>query len=440
MNSGFSIVAKNLAIGLKKLGHIVTFTGMQTAYMPEYGYCIEQLPIQVGHIDDMTQYMITLDRIKPDLVLNIFQADYEYNDFPKVFKKNLWYVPCEGRNISQVMANGLLSVQMNGGNIVAQTEYGKEEIQLALAGLNVPFIYHGFDNKIFKPVDLSKRDEITYCYYSTESGKANSDPIILHKSGCYDCQLNNKGQTMCPYYKEEQVSILRFINGKWGEESLPIIRLPEVTRGKFVFGFVGQNLGVRKRIERLIKSYSMFIKDSKQLRDRTVLHLHTKPISIGGINLINVIQDLDIQSNIIFSYGTYRSSGWTDTAMNILYNTFDTNVSASSGEGFGLGTLESMACGKPNIGPDCSSFTELIGKDEKTGRGLLASIGEYQMIQDGSQRALVNESDLALKMRYMHTDEKLRERFSKNAIKFASNYTWEKICLQWNDLIKKITE
>jgi glycosyltransferase involved in cell wall biosynthesis len=97
-----------------------------------------------------------------------------------------------------------------------------------------------------------------------------------------------------------------------------------------------------------------------------------------------------------------------------------------------------MACGKPNIGPMCSSFVELIGDGEKdpNARGLLASIGEWQMIENGSERALVSEQHLASMMKKLYSDEKLRERFSKNAIKFANNYTWDKICEQWNDLLK----
>lgn len=442
LNSGFSVVAKNLAIGLKKLGHDVTYTGMQTAYGSEFGYDIEVLPIQVGFIDDMTQYMMTLDRIKPDIVINNFQADYEYNDFPKVFKKCLWYVPVEGRNLPQKMSNDLLHIKMNGGEIIAQCRYGQEEIRLALGGIDVPFIYHGYDDKIFKPLDIKKdHDKMSYCYYKTDYAKVSSDPLMLHRQGCYNCQLTKSEEIKCPHYKEEHVSVLKFINGKWGEDNIPVTKLPLITKGRFVFLFVGQNLGVRKRIERLLRAYSIFLQQSKQLKDRTYMHLHCMPISINGVNLIKTIQDLGIQDNIIFSYGTYRSSGWSDNAMSILYNTVDVNVSASSSEGFGLSTIESMACGKPNIGPACSSFIELIGdgeKDPEHSRGLLASIGEWQMIENGSERALVNEQNLAMMMKKLYTDEKLIDKFSKNAIKFANQYTWDKICIQWNDLITKM--
>lgn len=438
LNSGFSVVAKNLAIGLKKLGHEITYTGMQTVDRSDFYQDIEILPIGAGYIDDVTSYMIALDRLKPDIVINIFQADFEYNDYPKMFKKCLWYIPVEGRNMPQKMANDILQIKMNGGQPVAQCRYGQAEMQLALVGIDLPFIYHGFDDKIYKPIDLNKKEEMSYCYYKTENGKASSNPLVLHKNGCYDCSLTNKESPTCPNYKEEHIAVLKFVNGKWTEEDIPVTHLPVITKGKYVFLFVGQNLGVRKRIERLLKAYSIFVGQSKQLKDRTILHLHTMPISINGTNLIGIIQNLGLQGNTIFSYGAYRSSGWTDAAMNILYNTADVNISASSSEGYGLPTLESMACGKPNIGPRCSSFIELIGDGEKdhNARGLIASIGEWQMIENGSERFLVNEHDLASKMKILYNDEKLAERFSKNALKFATNYTWEKICLQWNDLLK----
>lgn len=377
MNSGFSIVARHVANGLKKLGHEITFTGMQTAYVSDFNYSIEVLPAQTLHVDDITQTMLTINRIKPDAVLAIFQMDYEFNDFAKIFPKTCIYPPVEGRNVPQKMADDLLSIKMNGGQVVAQCRYGQEEIQLALGGISIPYIYHGYDPDIYKPLDLNNINNIKYCYYSTENGKLGSDPLLLHKRGCYDCQLDNKCQIKCPYYKEEHISILRSINNKWTEENVPITGLSGITKGKFVFGFVGQNLGVRKRIERLLATYSKFIKDSRQLKDRTVLHLHTMPIAVNGINLIKKIQDLGIQDNVIFSYGTFASSAWSDRAMAILYNTFDVNVSASSSEGF---------C----VLPDSPILTLDRGiqkiKDVKVGDNVLTHKGRFRKVSQTMKR------------------------------------------------------
>lgn len=440
MNSGFSNVSRYIANGLTKLGHEITMTGMQTAYLPDYNYGIKCLPIDAIYVDEFTQLTFNLRDTKADVLFCVFQADADLNMFTKAFPKTIWYPPVEGRNIPIEMVNDLIQVKNNGGTIVAQCKYGHSEMKLS--GIDVPYIYHGYNDKIFKHLNFRdrspKKEDISYCYYLTEVGKAESDPVLLHRQGCYDCKLNNREQTRCPYFREEEIAILQFIDRKWGEKRIKITDLPSEFSRYYIYGFIGQNFGIRKRIERLLKAYSILIKDSRMFKDRTLLHLHSMPITIKGINLIKIIQDLGIQDNVIFSYGAFRSSSWSEEAMNILYNTFDINVSASSSEGFCLPVLEGMACGIPMIAPNCSSFKELIEEDPNTRRGLLASIIDWQMLQDGSQRALVNEMDLANQMKTIYQSEELRKTFSKNAIKFAQDYTWEKIVKQWDRLLKTI--
>lgn len=466
LNSGFSIVASNLAVGLRKLGHEVTYTGLQTAHQSEWYKGIEILPAQSFHMDDVTQTLLQINKIRPDIVIAVIQMDADFNEFTRLFHKTLVYTPVEGHNIPQKMAQDLLTVKMNGGEIVAQCEYGRKEMELALAGLNIPVIYHGYNDDIYKKLDLCKIENIKYCYFSTDTGMLEADPEILCEHGCYHCHVKDgiidikmDCIVRCPYYKEEHVTVLKYNEGegkegegkagkaekvkagRWGEYNIPVSGLTMITRGKFVFGFVGQNTGVRKRIERLIKAYSLMIKDNRQLKDRTILHLHTLPMAVNGVNLIKIIGELGLNDNVIFSYGTYRSSGWSDRALSILYNTFSVFVSATSSEGFSLGHLESMACGVPCISPDCSSMTELIGdgyRDSETARGLLVSTGEWQLIENGSYRFLVNEICMAMAMKRMYDDNKLRERFGKNASEWTKKYNWTNICDQWNKLLKSM--
>lgn len=433
VNSGFGKVTRYVALGLKKLGHSVSATGLQTANKIDYYYGIETLPIDSGdHIDETGQLLLNIQRINPDVLLYIGQMDADLNFVTKLFKKTFVYVPVEGRNIPVQMASDLLYIEKNGGIAISQCHYGQSEMKKV--GVDAKMIYHGYDPEIFYPM----KDLKPYCYYSTGIGKINTDPVLLCKMGCYNCEKGNNKD--CPYWKEEIVSILRWDkeNKKWSQRDIGIGKLKDEFRGIYIYLFVGQNFGIRKRIERLIRAYSLLIKESRQLKDKTHLHLHSLPISIQGINLIKIIQDLEINDNVSFSYGTFGSSGWSEEAINYLYNITDVNVSASSSEGFGLSTLESMACGKPNIGPNCSSFTELIGHGDKNKRGLLAMIIDWQMIQDGSIRALVNEGDLAHQMKEMYQNKECYKIYSKNAIKFSQDFTWEKMVQQWNQLLKTI--
>ena len=435
--SGFSKVAENLLKGLTKLGHEVSITGMQTAYIPEYYGEIEILPIETFYIDELSQLIFNVNKCQPDVVFCIFQADADLGHFARSFTNVIWYVPVEGTNVSINMANDIHAVKMNSGKIIAQTMHGAREMSIN------SFIYHGYDPDIFRPLKLnssskgkkSNMREARYCYYSTEIASVTSNPVHIYKHGCNYCNLPEKEQSLCPYYEKEKITILTY-NNKWVQEEIHIDKLINKTIGKFVFGFVGQNIGVRKRIERLIEAYAKFVNSSTVNKDRTVLHLHTMPISIQGIDLISIISKCNIESNIMFSFGNTRSSAWSENAMGILFNTFDCNVSASSGEGFGLPTLESIACGIPNIGPNFSSFVELIGTFmDNSPRGLLADLSDTQMIQDGSYRGLVSIQDLADCMNKMYTQKHLANEFSRNAIEFSKDFTWENVCKQWDKVL-----
>jgi len=55
INSGFADVSRHLAVGLKKLGHDVTTSGMQTGYTTHFYHGIECLPIFGTAVDDITR-------------------------------------------------------------------------------------------------------------------------------------------------------------------------------------------------------------------------------------------------------------------------------------------------------------------------------------------------------------------------------------------------
>lgn len=444
VNSGFSKVTLNLVLGLKKLGHDVSMTGLQTTVKTDYYHGIECLPIDVGgDIDETGQLLLNIQKIQPDVLIYVEQMDIDLNFLTKVFGKTICAIPIEGMNIPIGMVSDLKYVVDHGGLIVASCKYGQEEMKKV--GIDGYMIYYGYDPDIFKRINnINNKYEYMYCYYRTSVGQVCTDPLMLCKMGCYECKKINidiRDQLNCTNYKEEIVSILNWdvTEKRWTQRNIGIGKLYDDIsfKGKFIYLLVGQNIGLRKRIERLLRSYSILISESKQLKDRTHLHLHTLPISIRGINLVSVIHELGIESNVSFSYGTFRSSGWSEEGLNVLYNLADVNVSATSGEGFGMPHLESMACGIPNIAPNCSSLTELIGYGEKA-RGLLADIESSQMIQNGSIRILVSEQDLADKMKRLYTDDKLREKLGKNGTEWAKDYTWKNVVQQWDRLLEEM--
>ena len=57
------------------------------------------------------------------------------------------------------------------------------------------------------------------------------------------------------------------------------------------------------------------------------------------------------------------------------------------------------------------------------------------MIQDGSYRGLVSIENFADCMNRMYTQKHLANEFSKNAIKFSKDFTWENVCKQWDEVL-----
>jgi len=433
-NSGFAIVTKNLAQELKKLGHIVTMSGLQTAIVPEHTYEIESLPMATN-IDEMTQFKNNLMRVDPDIVIYVGEMYTDLRHLAKIFPKTIVYCPIEGVGIPNYMVQDLNQIVHNGGRVVAQCSYGFNEMikaDVQTAG----YIYHGFNEKVFKQLN---NNELTsrYCLYTTEMGKESIDPKQLYKHNCYNCSLLVSDQLFCSNFKDELITFCEYVNNKWTEiNELPIYKLKEKFNNKFTYLFVGQNHLLRKKINRLLIAFSILL-DSKQMKDRLHLHLHCLPQSNTGLDLLELSNRLNIQENVSFSYGTWRSSGWSEEALCRLYNLADVSVSATSSEGFGLPIIESMSCGIPQIAPDCTSLTELIDNKEDK-RGLLAKINDSDMIIDMTSRQLVDIIDLSIKMKEMYTNKKLRETCSKNCLEFVKPHTWNQIVLKWDKLLKEM--
>lgn len=419
INTGFSIVTRNLALGLMKLDHDVSCTGIQTSYLTENYYGIKTLPLATDQPEDI-QFMNNVMEINPDVIIYI-RGMYSSEDpihltkmFPNPFCKAVqWvYCPVEGFNIPKRMVSDLNDVASRGGKVIAQTIYGYNEMKKS--GVNVSgYVYHGYDPGIFKKTDLNNiTDDV------------RNEIVSFLK--VFEVEDNLSGKK----------------NKNWTRFDIPVVELKKEFVGKFVYLFHGANHALRKRIERLLRAYAILISESKQLKDNTRLHLHTLPVNMTGINLLEIVEELGIKDNVSFSFGK-DSGGWSEGALNVLYNLAGVHVSATSSEGFGLNHLQTMAVGLPQIAPNCTSLTELIGdgeKDPEKSRGLLALIESNVMLQDGSYRSLVDQEHLAMMMKKIYIQKELREKLGDNAEKWAKQWSWDRICSGWNKSLNELNQ
>lgn len=124
---------------------------------------------------------------------------------------------------------------------------------------------------------------------------------------------------------------------------------------EFVILFNSRNV-LRKHPADIILAYNNFMDSlNKEEQSKVALLLHTAPIDKFGTNLYKVVEDL-------CKYPVYFSSKKLDTKyMNMLYNIASITISASSAEGFGLSTAESIMAGTPILATVTGGLQDQMG-------------------------------------------------------------------------------
>jgi glycosyltransferase involved in cell wall biosynthesis len=130
----------------------------------------------------------------------------------------------------------------------------------------------------------------------------------------------------------------------------------------FVVGYVSRNAR-RKMPSDIINSWKIFLDEleKKHGHRKATLLMHTDPLDPEGPNLFQVNETLGVKDNVFFFNKRVNFD-----EMRVLYNSFDTIVNRSCNEGFGLGTLEAMMCGKPIIALKTGGLTRQV-EDHETG-------------------------------------------------------------------------
>jgi glycosyltransferase involved in cell wall biosynthesis len=391
IGTGYSNITQNLAVELKKLGYNVAITGVQSSYHMDQYRGIDVYPI-MNDFHEATNVQAQIMRLKlnmkahgTEVLLCIFQGDSLLNPFTDIMPdKTIWYLPIEGQIIYK--KHSLFTSAQKVKKIISMTY--SAEAQFQNHGITSTTIYPGHNPKTFRK-GYAKSDEPVTVYF--------------------------------PAKNEEVIT--------------PAFAVPELKKQlkiDYMVGFIAQNFGVKKRFERLIEAFSIFAKDKQNVH----LHLHTLPMHIKGINLLEILDYYNVKDKVTFSYGFIGGGGLSDNALNVIYNQFDVYASASSGEGFGMPILESMAAGVPQIHPDFPPFQELLGYDDSA-RGVLAKCIR-QLTVAGEERALVDVQSLAETLEILYARDDFRKMLGDNAQKWASEFTWRRTALEFDKVIRSL--
>jgi len=204
---------------------------------------------------------------------------------------------------------------------------------------------------------------------------------------------------------------------------------------KFIVGAVGRFQG-RKAHPELIKSFADFAKDKKDV----VLLMNCDPTDPAGsmVDIGNLIQRYKLHGKIFFT-GTELHKGFADSDMPSIYNLFDVHALATTGEGFGIPTIEAMACGIPSILTDYTTTKELV-IDNNCGWGipLVTTItGTYNV-----ERGFVNKKKFTDKLNELYADRSELKEKADNCRPYAlKTFNFDSVVFpKWNKLIHEVLE
>ncbi len=405
---------RGLSDGLCNLDHNITITGFISDFNNFHGMNV--MPLATPFTSAEEQFAINLRSSKAEALICIHEAHKYQNKYSQMFSPTYFWVPIEGEGSPNHMIRDLQYPTIK--KVISQSTIGKKELESKGVSCNV--IYPGYDPSVFSNNQSSIR-----CKYSIDMYQKTADIKMLIRNSCIDCICTEKE---CNFFENEKMRI----NVGGEEQKIPINRINEVKESigaEFVIGCVAQNIGTRKKIERLIEAFSKM-----ENKKECLLHLHTSPNSLKAvIDLHKVVKLWNVEDRVIFSYGINLVEGISDYGMNTLYNYFDIHATATSYEGFGMSILESMAVGKAQVVPACGTGPELIGVNE---RGLLASI-DKMVIEEELLRGIVNIESIADKMDALFISKHLRNKLGTKGKEWAKQFTWDKVTLKWDHVLNQ---
>lgn len=130
------------------------------------------------------------------------------------------------------------------------------------------------------------------------------------------------------------------------------------SKDKFVFFWNNRNAR-RKQSGTLIFWFNEFL--DKVGRDKAMLIMHTEPKDPNGQDLEAIMRELDLDNGEVL----LSTNKLPPDQLSHLYNLADCTVNISDAEGFGLGTLESLACETPIIVTMTGGLQEQVTNGEE---------------------------------------------------------------------------
>lgn len=202
------------------------------------------------------------------------------------------------------------------------------------------------------------------------------------------------------------------------------VNLPERFRDGFGVLLVDRN-GPRKALDAAFRAFARFAETAPDAF--LVYHGAAKD---EGWDLDHLAERLGIERRVILTGGRWMTpgSGVTVEAMRTIYSLADVKLSSAWGEGWGLTTMEAMACGVPCVVPDFAA----LGEWAADGALLVRVDSEEPVTAPGGLNVEYHPArirDMAEALGYLYAHPAVREALRARGLALVAQerYRWETI-------------
>lgn len=203
----------------------------------------------------------------------------------------------------------------------------------------------------------------------------------------------------------------------------------------FIGLWINRN-AARKMPSDLLESWKLFLDklQAEQGHKKALLIMHTNPEDPEGPNLAAVQHMLGLHNNVLYSTAHVPPSH-----MNVLHNISDVFINISKNEGFGLGSLEQLQCGKPIVVLKTGGLTRQV-IDHRTNTELGVGIEPVTRKLIGGQLVPYIYEDYAAQedvanaiMRIYKMTKEEKESLKEKALDYVNfEFNYEKMIADWD--------
>jgi D-inositol-3-phosphate glycosyltransferase len=211
---------------------------------------------------------------------------------------------------------------------------------------------------------------------------------------------------------------------------------------RFIIINVNRNQ-IRKDYLRTFQIFAEFKR--KYPQSRPLLIIVAQIVDQGG-NLDIIAAQCGLQYGIdwVTPIGYNAANGYKVEVINLWYNCADAVLSTTLGEGFGLSSIEGMACGVPVVFPGHTSLVEILGEGD---RGWLVPAGA--LLGDYITSGIYDSSLVRPRVSITYAVEALAGILDRDspavhekrdaALAWISTMHWSKVNKFWVDLFSKVS-